>query len=103
LFLKTLFIDESYSNEDSGILVESDGVRFLNMNDCRAYDGPEFDQLGKIDVFTIQFSGASWFPSVYEYSKEMRDVLSRKKNEKKNNDISGTIKNRRPDSCYGRG
>ena len=82
-FKLTLFIDESYSNEDSGILVETEGRRFLNMNDCRAYDGPEFDRLGQVDIMTIQFSGASWFPSTYNYSEEQRNLLSQKKNRKK--------------------
>ena len=30
-FRLIFYIDESYSNEDSGVLIESDGARFLNM------------------------------------------------------------------------
>jgi len=82
-FRARLFIDESYSNEDSGILIESDGVKFLNMNDCRAYDTLDIDEIQPIDLFTIQFSGASWFPCVYDHTPAERARLITKKNANK--------------------
>lgn len=82
-FRARLFIDESYSNEDSGILVESDGVKFLNMNDCRAYDTLDIEEIQPVDLFTIQFSGASWFPSVYDHAPDEKARLATKKNSNK--------------------
>jgi UDP-MurNAc hydroxylase len=80
-----LIIDESFSNEDSGIYIldEMDRSNFLNMNDCRAYEDLPSRFGGKIDLFTVQFSGASWYPSVYEYSQEEKDARAKSKNQKK--------------------
>ncbi|MDH3728461.1 MAG: Rieske 2Fe-2S domain-containing protein, partial [Myxococcales bacterium] len=95
-FRLTLFVDDSYSNEDSGVLIEADGTRFLNMNDCRAYDRIDADSLQPLDLFTIQFSGASWFPSVYDYPKELRDQHAAAKNQRKFANIRKLIERLEP-------
>ena len=91
-FRLSLFVDESYSNEDSGILVEADGTRFLDMNDCRAYDGIDFDAIRPIDLFTIQFSGASWYPVVYDYSQPELDRLAARKSDRKFENVRELIR-----------
>jgi UDP-MurNAc hydroxylase len=62
-FEATLVLDSSH-REDSGLLLEGDGVRFLDLNDCLV-------KLGElptgIDVLTRQFSGASWYPNCYRH------------------------------------
>src|SRR5207245_7919713 len=79
-FRITLYIDESYSNEDSGIFVEADGCSFLNMNDCRAYDTIDPVALQPVDLFTIQFSRASWYPRVYDYGSTEKNAIAGRKN-----------------------
>lgn len=95
-FRLTVFVDDCYTNEDSGILIEADGAKFLNMNDCRAYDRISASSLRGLDLFTIQFSGASWFPSVYDYSNEERDRHSQFKNQRKFHNIANLIKRLQP-------
>jgi UDP-MurNAc hydroxylase len=77
----TLFLDDSELNRDSAILVEADGKRFLDLNDCKLFD--ELHQIvadrGAIDIFAAQFSGATWHPVCYDYSREVYEAISRKK------------------------
>lgn len=66
----TMYLDISHK-EDSGILIESQGHRFLNLNDCntRLNELPE-----NIDVFAAQFSGAMWYPNCYDYPESVMQV-----------------------------
>jgi UDP-MurNAc hydroxylase len=51
---------------DSAIVI-SDGVhRLVNQNDCRTSDLGELSAHGPIDLHWLQFSGAIWYPMVYE-------------------------------------
>lgn len=78
----TLFIDDSQLNSDSSILLCDGTSKFLNLNDCKIFDrlknikGIE----NHIDVFTCQFSGASWHPICYKYEKfELKKILRAKR------------------------
>lgn len=95
-FRLTMTVDDCYANEDSGILIECDGTKFLNMNDCRAYDRISEASLQPLDLFTIQFSGASWYPSVYTYSLNGCDEHSRIKNDRKFRNVRKLIDRLRP-------
>lgn len=95
-FSLRLFIDESYSNEDSGILAEADGACFLNMNDCRAHDTLPVAELEGVDLFTMQFSGASGYPSAYDYDGETKDELACRKNARKFESVLQVIRDLRP-------
>ena len=64
---------------DSALLIDDGDVRVLNMNDSRP---PEPDRLtaeGPIDVAFLQFSGAIWYPMVYDYPDNAQHVLGHKK------------------------
>ena len=76
-----VYLDDSGLNRDSGILVAADGHTFLNLNDCKMYDrlADVVNEEGKIDVFTCQFSGATWHPTCYTYPQEQYERISRKK------------------------
>ena len=51
---------------DSAIVV-SDGVhRLVNQNDCRTSDLSELAAHGPVDLHWLQFSGAIWYPMVYD-------------------------------------
>jgi UDP-MurNAc hydroxylase len=76
-----LYVEDSGLNRDSGILVEADGERFLNANDCKLNDRLRqiVEDNGSIDVFTCQFSGATWHPTCYRYARDRYESISRKK------------------------
>ncbi len=64
---------------DSALLIDDGEVRVLNMNDSRP---PEPDRLlegGPLDAAFLQFSGAIWYPMVYDYPDNAQQVLGHKK------------------------
>jgi UDP-MurNAc hydroxylase len=62
----TMLIDRSHK-EDSALLVEANGHRFLDSNDCELAisDWPK-----DIDLLACQFSGATWYPQCYNYEPD---------------------------------
>lgn len=67
-----LFIVDTELNCDSAILFKHGPYQFLNLNDCKIHDRlPAIvSEHGHINIFTAQFSGASWYPTCYEMSAE---------------------------------
>ncbi|HEY3750304.1 MAG TPA: MBL fold metallo-hydrolase [Pseudonocardiaceae bacterium] len=59
----TMYLDTSHK-EDSGLLLDLDGFRFLDLNDCNT---PMSELPGDIDLLAAQFSGAMWYPNCYDY------------------------------------
>lgn len=76
-----LFLDDSELNRDSAVLIKMDGRSFLNMNDCRLNDALPgiVREEGQIDVLAAQFSGASWHPVCYDYTRDHYEAISRRK------------------------
>jgi UDP-MurNAc hydroxylase len=61
----------------------SDGVQtVLNQNDARPSELDLFRQLGPVDGYLIQFSGAIWFPMVYELPARAKQAMGRSKRER---------------------
>lgn len=51
-------------------LVVSDGIsRLVNQNDCRTTDLDVLSAHGPVDLHWLQYSGAIWYPMVYEMSE----------------------------------
>lgn len=59
----TMYLDTSHK-EDSGLLLDIDGFRFLDLNDCNT---PMSELPERIDLLAAQFSGAMWYPNCYTY------------------------------------
>lgn len=59
----TMILDTSHK-EDSGLLLDIDGFRFLDLNDCNT---PMSELPGEVDLLAAQFSGAMWYPNCYDY------------------------------------
>jgi UDP-MurNAc hydroxylase len=76
----TIFGTAEYTN-DSAILIEHNGVRLFNETDCKlAY--PDLQKLGHlgIDIGFFMFSGANWYPMMYDYPADsMRDLVCRRR------------------------
>ena len=64
---------------DSALLVDDGETRLLNMNDSRPPDPDKLLALGRIDLLFLQFSGAIWYPMVYEFPERAKVTLAHKK------------------------
>ncbi|MFM7060121.1 MAG: Rieske 2Fe-2S domain-containing protein [Actinomycetes bacterium] len=66
---------------DSLLVVADSTARVLNQNDARPRDAEELTRLGPFDAHFTQFSGAIWYPMVYDFPPEEMDRLGRRKRE----------------------
>ena len=64
---------------DSGLIVDDGEVCIFNQNDCRPVELEPLLALGPFDAHFIQFSGATWYPFVYQYPQGTMDSLGRRK------------------------
>jgi UDP-MurNAc hydroxylase len=67
---------------DSSLWVEYDGVRLLNQNDARPTDLTAFAELGHVHAHMLQFSGAIWYPMVYELPENAKTAFGKQKRER---------------------
>ena len=73
-FTATILLDTGHK-EDSGLLLDMGGFRFLDLNDCNT----ALTELStEVDLLAAQFSGAMWYPNCYDYPHEvMRQKVAR--------------------------
>lgn len=64
---------------DSAIVIADSSARILNQNDSRPRDADEFRDLGPYDGHFTQFSGAIWYPMVYDFDAQEKELLGRRK------------------------
>jgi UDP-MurNAc hydroxylase len=64
---------------DSGLLVDDGTACIFNQNDSRPADLDLLVPQGPFDAHFVQFSGALWYPMVYQYPEKMVQALGRKK------------------------
>lgn len=64
---------------DSAIVISDGESRLVNQNDCRTRDLAALRSHGPVDMHWLQFSGAIWYPMVYEDSVDNLMVLARAK------------------------
>jgi UDP-MurNAc hydroxylase len=67
---------------DSSLWVEYDGVRLLNQNDARPSDLSVFAELGHVHAHLLQFSGAIWYPMVYELPEAAKTAFGKQKRDR---------------------
>jgi UDP-MurNAc hydroxylase len=67
---------------DSSLWVEHDGVRLLNQNDARPADLSTFAELGHVHGHLLQFSGAIWYPMVYELPQAAKTAFGKQKRDR---------------------
>jgi len=79
-FIKLYLVDTEL-NRDSTILIRANNCSFLNVNDCKIYDrlAAIVAEQAPIDVLAAQFSGATWHPTCYDYSREIYEKISKTK------------------------
>ena len=64
---------------DSALVVSDGHTRLLNQNDCRPHDLALLTRRGPIDIQWLQFSGAIWYPLVYDLPIERKREMARAK------------------------
>jgi UDP-MurNAc hydroxylase len=67
---------------DSALWLSDGKTILLNQNDARPSDLTSFQKLGHVDVHLLQFSGAIWFPMVYDLPKRAKQALGATKRER---------------------
>ncbi len=67
---------------DSSLWVEYEGIRLLNQNDARPCDLTEFARLGHVHAHMLQFSGAIWYPMVYELPEAAKTAFGKQKRDR---------------------
>jgi UDP-MurNAc hydroxylase len=55
---------------DSAIVISDGESRLVNQNDCRTGDLGALTMHGPVDMHWLQFSGAIWYPMVYDEPRE---------------------------------
>jgi UDP-MurNAc hydroxylase len=77
----TLYTDDTEINRDSAALVRAGDTSFLDLNDCKIFDELPgiMKAQTKIDVFSCQFSGATWHPTCYDYARDEYEKLAKKR------------------------
>lgn len=75
----TILGTAEYTN-DSAIVVEHDGCRLFNETDCKL-GYADLERLGRlgIDIGFYMFSGANWYPMLYDYPDEVQLELVRRR------------------------
>jgi UDP-MurNAc hydroxylase len=64
---------------DSAMMVSDGTTRLVNQNDCRTTDLDALRSHGPVDLHWLQYSGAIWYPMVYDVpADEMRRLVDAK-------------------------
>ncbi|MFM9082775.1 MAG: MBL fold metallo-hydrolase, partial [Actinomycetota bacterium] len=64
---------------DSALVVSDGTARLVNQNDCRTNDLAALRAHGPVDLHWLQFSGAIWYPMVYEMDEARKKQLCEEK------------------------
>lgn len=68
---------------DSALVVSDGETTVFNMNDARPIDlGVLTDQFDRVDVHMLQFSGAIWYPMVYDIPQRAKDIFAAQKRQR---------------------
>ncbi|MGU3436549.1 Rieske 2Fe-2S domain-containing protein [Actinomycetes bacterium M1A6_2h] len=68
---------------DSGLVVSDGETVAFNMNDARPVDLDVLtDQFGPVDVHMLQYSGAIWYPMVYDMPQRAKDAFGTQKRQR---------------------
>jgi UDP-MurNAc hydroxylase len=67
---------------DSSLWLSDGRYRVLNQNDARPSELSAFRELGPVDGYLVQFSGAIWFPMVYELPARAKQAMGRTKRDR---------------------
>ena len=78
----TIFVETSITDGpsgDSALLVSDESAQVLNQNDCRISDLSSWQSGRKVDLHWLQYSGAIWYPMVYDIDATEKKKLAQSK------------------------
>lgn len=89
-----IFIDDSGINHDSAIFVTAPGFTFFNQNDCKIFDRLPMlkNEIGAVDYYSVQFSGANWHPACFVLPDDQRRLVAKKKAANKLRNVLNGVK-----------
>jgi UDP-MurNAc hydroxylase len=64
---------------DSAIALDDGAVRIFNQNDARPVENGPIEAFGPFAGHFLQYSGAIWYPMVYEFADRVKSLLGRRK------------------------
>jgi UDP-MurNAc hydroxylase len=64
---------------DSGLAVDDGRVRIYNQNDSRPVEAGPIERFGTLDAHFLQYSGAIWYPMVYDFPERMKETVGKRK------------------------
>jgi UDP-MurNAc hydroxylase len=64
---------------DSGLIVDDGETRIFDQNDSKPIDLETLAAFGPYDAHFLQYSGATWYPMVYEWPEKAKQAFGRKK------------------------
>jgi UDP-MurNAc hydroxylase len=64
---------------DSGLAVDDGQVRVYNQNDSRPVEFGPVEQFGPLHAHFLQYSGAIWYPMVYDFPERMKQTVGKRK------------------------
>jgi UDP-MurNAc hydroxylase len=64
---------------DSGLAVDDGQVRIYNQNDSRPVEPGPIEEFGPLHGHFLQYSGAIWYPMVYDFPERMKETVGRRK------------------------
>jgi UDP-MurNAc hydroxylase len=64
---------------DSGLALDDGEVRIFNQNDARPVELEPLHAFGPFDGHFLQYSGAIWYPMVYDFPERMKTTIGRRK------------------------
>ncbi|MBS9535203.1 MBL fold metallo-hydrolase [Mycobacterium sp. M1] len=67
---------------DSGLVVSDGTTTLFNMNDCRPVDLDVLGAFEQIDVHLLQYSGAIWYPMVYDMPERAKAAFGTQKRQR---------------------
>ena len=87
-----LLTDPGKYKEDSSLMIKSEGYTIFNKNDC--YLSKNYlEKLStfNIDILFTQFSGAIWYPMVYDYDEEKMKAVAKNVRNRLNENFIDTV------------
>lgn len=64
---------------DSGLAVDDGRVRVYNQNDSRPVESGPIERFGALHAHFLQYSGAIWYPMVYDFPERMKQTVGTRK------------------------
>jgi UDP-MurNAc hydroxylase len=64
---------------DSALWIRDGDTTLLNQNDARPADLSTFSELGHVDAHLLQYSGAIWYPMVYDLPENAKRAFGKQK------------------------